>query len=448
MASESIEIKKEITQNIQQVCRLCLENNQLHDIFFKKDIQRWIYNYLSITVSETDTLSKLICTDCRTRLEDFHGFKQRCLNAQEVLEGKSSTEIQHTKLKCEFCGKVFPVKSKLSNHMKIHMTRKYKCSICGKGFQQPSALARHTMRLHPKIIVHNEPAKLNATRSADKPQPVLTQCEVVLKQEPVSYEPDVGRTPTNVDQNETADLQLECDLCDKKFKLKKNLQDHRRNVHGPKRHKCPVCGKLFASKERLGRHTHVHAGFTPNETVAIFLEPGEAETDANSDTENKTTAKRKEPCSVCNRLIRDIFMEGHLNRHKGIHPYKCEMGCSEQFHCKVLRKSHYHDIHGWRSFECNICHQFFQNGRSCRMHKIKSHGQGHKCTECESIFETGAGLKRHLAKAHHSEGNADQREAMDEESQMDEEQPIKTDDLFEAGDIKVECQSDEDEEMS
>lgn len=61
---------------------------------------------------------------------------------------------------------------------------------------------------------------------------------------------------------------------------------------------------------------------------------------------------------------------------------------------------------------------------------------------------SSAGLRRHLAKAHHSEGNADQREAMDEESQMDEEQPIKTDDLFEAGDIKVECQSDEDEEMS
>ncbi|XP_019931571.2 zinc finger protein 84-like [Aedes albopictus] len=442
MTSETFKIKVETSESIEQVCRLCLGENRLQNIFMKNDVQQWIYNYLSITVSETDTISQLICTDCQTRLEEFHAFKQRCLDAQDVLEGKSFTEIQRNKLKCEFCAKVFPVKQKLINHRKSHKSKKFKCTICGKGFQQPSRVARH-------MTVHNKTIKSTMADKPNEPNTVLVQSKPVVKYDSLQCNSEVEASPTIDDQEDQIDGQFECDFCDKKFELKKSLMDHRRNVHLPKRHKCSICSKSFITRTRLDQHINIHAGFIPNGDESDVIDPKQAETDANSDPENKQAKTEKEPCSVCKRFIKASSMDGHLNRHKGIKPYQCEMGCPEmKFHCKLQRKSHYHDIHGWRAYECTICHQYFQTGRSCRRHKIKAHGQGHKCTVCHVIYETGAGLEKHIAKTqhnNHAEESSDKQ--MKQEECQAKEQSMETEDLFEAEDIKVEYQSDDDGEM-
>lgn len=53
MSSESSENKLETTENDKQVCRLCLSVDGLNGIFDRPDVQYWIKNYLSITVTNS-----------------------------------------------------------------------------------------------------------------------------------------------------------------------------------------------------------------------------------------------------------------------------------------------------------------------------------------------------------------------------------------------------------
>lgn len=45
-----------------------------------------------------------------------------------------------------------------------------------------------------------------------------------------------------------------CSVCDKQFKNKRTLNDHKRNVHGKQRHLCDVCGKDYSSRRVLMTH--------------------------------------------------------------------------------------------------------------------------------------------------------------------------------------------------
>ena len=46
-----------------------------------------------------------------------------------------------------------------------------------------------------------------------------------------------------------------CELCEKSFSIKGNLNQHMKSVHeGIKDHKCELCGKYFSSKQNLKCH--------------------------------------------------------------------------------------------------------------------------------------------------------------------------------------------------
>lgn len=80
---------------------------------------------------------------------------------------------------------------------------------------------------------------------------------------------------------------------------------------------------LIHFRTRLDQHINTHAGFIPNGDGSDVFDPEEAETDANSDPENKQAKTEKEPCSVCKRFIKASSMDGHLNRHKGLGQKPC-----------------------------------------------------------------------------------------------------------------------------
>nr|XP_029727626.1 zinc finger protein 28-like [Aedes albopictus] len=291
------------------------------------------------------------------------------------------------------------------------------------------------------MLIHDKTGNIKN----DQPKAANDQPEDVPKQDPQNNS-DVKANSENIDQqDDQSDLTIECAMCDKKFRVKKQLSDHRRQVHGPRDHKCTVCGKAFSSRSRLAEHATIHKSFVSNETgnVDISVESEGTATDVKYDPKKRQYIYEKEPCSLCKRMIKVIFMEGHLNRHKGIQPYKCEMGCTEEkFHCKFQRKTHYNDVHGWNAYECHICHQYFSSNRSCMIHKAKAHAHGHECQECFTVFATSSGLKKHIAKTRHTKTRKDTQPIVLVEL-PEVEQMEKEEDLFEAEDIKVEVQSDE-----
>lgn len=138
MALATIKREPETTKSPLQVCRLCLSEEILDDVFGEEGLQQWISEYLSITVnrgivkpsrkllhnlsflqvSSEDIMSRAICTICRCRLIEFHQFHVRCQEVQDVLQFL----IQNEDIETE-CEQLF-LKDQL----------KYGCIDCGKMF--------------------------------------------------------------------------------------------------------------------------------------------------------------------------------------------------------------------------------------------------------------------------------------------------------------------------
>nr|XP_029724040.1 zinc finger protein 808-like isoform X1 [Aedes albopictus] len=243
---------------------------------------------------------------------------------------------------------------------------------------------------------------------------------------------DQGIDPTN-----------ECEKCGKQFKWRRQLMDHRRLVHAARDHKCTLCEKLFLSKKKLDAHMYVHKLLPSTEADMDISEP--EETHEVHDSEKRGYVVTKKACLVCNRKIKLAFMEGHLYRHKGVKPFKCKMGCTEKFYCKFKRKSHYHVAHGWKSYKCDICQQYFPSHRSCILHKAKAHSFGFKCLECLAVFASSSGLYRHMRNTKHSNGDSGIQLMQMED--LATEQAAEAESLFEAEDIKLEIETDEEAEI-
>ncbi|KAJ5875287.1 uncharacterized protein N7473_012634 [Penicillium subrubescens] len=84
-------------------------------------------------------------------------------------------------------------------------------------------------------------------------------------------------------------LDLECNVCGKRYTKREHLQRHERIHSGDKPFTCPVCGRCFARQDVLNRHARVHrgdfhpgmgAGDTPEDVaispMSLQQQPGEA----------------------------------------------------------------------------------------------------------------------------------------------------------------------------
>jgi len=119
---------------------------------------------------------------------------------------------------CEQCGKKFKDKGGLNQHMFSHGPAEFNCSQCDAKFTSPLYLFRHTSRKHP----------------AGGIQPFT------------------------------------CQLCNKGFPVKHQLQIHIQAVHEKLKHSCPYCNQLMGRKNSLYRHlkTGKCAGMTTTDGIA------------------------------------------------------------------------------------------------------------------------------------------------------------------------------------
>ncbi|XP_077575003.1 uncharacterized protein LOC144198068 [Stigmatopora nigra] len=163
----------------------------------------------------------------------------RVLSSTAALESHVSVHTGHRPFLCALCGKSFPDAKGLKRHGRVHRDERiHVCQECGKGFVYGFGLTKHIQMVHGKV----------------KPFP----CQICNKSFFTKRDVEIHL------RIHTGEKPFHCNLCDKKFARKVELNVHLRWHNGEKRHWCPFCGKGFLDYNNLKRHKYIHTGEKPH----------------------------------------------------------------------------------------------------------------------------------------------------------------------------------------
>ncbi|XP_014355940.2 zinc finger protein 37 homolog [Papilio machaon] len=140
--------------------------------------------------------------------------------------------------------------------------------------------------------------------------------------------------------------EMECDLCNKKFRNKQVLTQHITAVHEGKKKsfECKYCLKTFCTRANLYSHEQIHL-----------------------DT-------KKWPCSECSRSFRwRTHLLRHMKRHSEDRLLVCQT-CGRRFNVldDLRRHQNTHTIH---HYTCSHCGHRFSQLRYLRVHLMKKHNE-------------------------------------------------------------------------
>lgn len=369
------------------------------------------------------------------------GKKERLQSKMVIIkDGDQSYQM----FQCSQCPKLVATRNQLFDHRKrVHRPKKYGCPVCGKP-----AVTRQDMELH-----------LKSHTSHPKPTNTLGQkvgsftCGICNK------EFSSNKSLLSHHKYVHAIKRYTCPLpsCKWKFPTSSNLKKHM-ETHLPsnkRMYQCPICVCRFMTKTMWEEHTAWHdrkeklrerikQDELKNEdqtAVVIDLEDDGIEEQPSvgekvegfiqSNSKWMEDSSSKKPavlevrygtvqdvdgrlkrgceaiqtmnCIVCEQDIQASLMEGHLNRHAGVRPYKCEKGCEDMyFYCQLLLKTHYTRAHGNTPTECDICHKVYPSKLRMKSHKKEVHEKIHVCMNCPQIFDSSESLQRHIETANHA----------------------------------------------
>lgn len=87
----------------------------------------------------------------------------------------------------------------------------------------------------------------------------------------------------------------------------------------------------------------------------------------------KAMEKYKQTCELCGKRMPANRIEGHMNGHKGLSPFACEV-CGQSFNCKLNLRNHINRLHVT--------------------------GKEVSCTECGKIATCPGTLRQHMRAVH------------------------------------------------
>ncbi|CAG0887431.1 unnamed protein product [Cyprideis torosa] len=284
--------------------------------------------------------------------------------------------------KCEICDMVLPF-YRIYAHRRVH--KEYPCKICGKVLSCSESLKYHLARRHDEGNVER------------------VQCEICGEK--------VSRfsLKAHVQRHEPKTL-LECAVCPKTFRYKRNLVNHQASFHGiGGKFMCATCGKNFVSRSGLAQHEKTHSG--ANKATHKCDICGKALTSSynlkmhvarehKGGVQNDPELSRLVACKICGKEFPFHQIYSHKRAHRW---YPCDV-CGKELRSPEALKHHLTVIHGQgevKYVECEVC------GKAVRDYQIKFHmNQYHvgseelKCSFCSKVCVTAQGFKRHVKQFH------------------------------------------------
>ncbi|KAF4520584.1 hypothetical protein B566_EDAN005995 [Ephemera danica] len=195
----------------------------------------------------------------------------------------------------------------------------HQCGRCAKTFTSTNDLQEHEcggVQVAVTVV------------SADSPPPQVATAST-------------GDNNSNSAASGTQGGPFPCDACDKTFRRKEHLFQHRKLHTGERPFACQACGKAFSRKEHLVRHAVSHTG------------------------------EKVHSCELCGKTF---SRKDNLLKHRKTHgiagPHVCEI-CGKSFVVKHYYLMHRSSHSGNQPYVCDTCGKAFAEKEYLLTHKLR-----------------------------------------------------------------------------
>ena len=169
---------------------------------------------------------------------------------------------------CDVCGKLYPTKQQLKQHVVIHQTTRenFVCQECGQKFLRKDALQRHNIRNHWQPQSEAELHKCTyCSYTAKLKHDLTTHLHTHVKKLSCSlceFTTNLKSSLTNHMVYHESDRKFPCnqEKCFYSALSSSQLSSHVNRVHrAAYKHQCPICKNMYKVRTHLARHIVTHS---------------------------------------------------------------------------------------------------------------------------------------------------------------------------------------------
>ncbi|XP_041969543.1 zinc finger protein 311-like isoform X2 [Aricia agestis] len=236
---------------------------------------------------------------------------------------------------CPYCDSAFSTPTRLIHHINRHIdiSTENVLTCCGESFDKKS-FALHLQLRHVARVVAGPYVCRSCSHSARTEHDLQAHVAAEHRAQPAARPeprrrrshapatcPRCRKTFSNKHnmlvhlRSHNASEPFACDRCDRRYRTRSGLSEHRRIVHeGVMRHVCATCGEAFPTRGARDVHARLHSGARPF-ACDYCGKAYRAKNTLDRHIEAHLDV-RKYPCLVCDKRFR---RSSHLARHARVH---------------------------------------------------------------------------------------------------------------------------------